>query len=530
MRSLKTTVLLILVASFVPTLMVAWLTVSDSRNVLRQDAEEVAKQQVSELRIKAESLLAEPARAIGRLAQFGGFWELSPEQRLAYLAAAVRQHTDLTAVTVLSPQGSPLPGLQILADAKAKKGLHEMEGGKLVKQGRGLSYSEPYPAAKGLAMTIAAPIGDGSRGFLAAEISLSRLGSLLSKQPGMAEGTASVVDGKGSLVAAEPVVPGEGEQEMVIATEIIPVLGWTVIWKQPIASAYKKIHGLRQRALWSIGIAFLVALGLSLVFARQLTSPLRQFSSAALEIARGQFGARVEIKGKSELANLAQMFNYMSSALQAYDSETKGLYESVEKGYLETIVALAHAIDSKDTYTRGHSQRVGDLSVEIGRELGFTERQLRQLQYGGILHDIGKIGIAEGILRKGSQLTAEEMTIMRSHPLLGEAIIEPVGFLVPIRVAARNHHERWDGAGYPDGLKGEQIPLIARIVTCADTFDACTSTRPYSKAVSLSKALEIVESLRGNQLDPKVVDALCRVIARKGVRLEGHPQPVKVAV
>jgi HD-GYP domain-containing protein (c-di-GMP phosphodiesterase class II) len=122
------------------------------------------------------------------------------------------------------------------------------------------------------------------------------------------------------------------------------------------------------------------------------------------------------------------------------------------------------------------------------------------------------------------------MTIMRSHPLLGEAIIEPVGFLVPIRVAARNHHERWDGAGYPDRLKGEQIPLIARIVTCADTFDACTSTRPYSKAVSVSRAMEIVESLRGNQLDPKVVDALCRVIAKKGARLEGQLQPAKVAV
>ena len=530
MRSLKTTVLLILVASFVPTLMVAWLTVSDTRNVLRLDAEEVAKQHVSELRMKAETLLAEPARAIGRLSQFEEFWELSSAQRLAYLAAVVRLHSELTAVTVFSPQGSPLPGLQVLADAKAKMALHEVQGGKLAKQSLGLSYSEPYPAAQGLAMTIAAPIGDGSRGFLAAEISLSRLGLLLSKQPGTAEGRASVVDEKGSLVAAERMVPGEGEGEMVIASEIIPVLGWTVIWKQPIASAYKKIDSLRRRAFWSIGIAVLAALGLALVFARQLTSPLRQFSNAALEIARGHFGARVEIKGKSELADVAQMFNYMSSALQAYDSETKGLYESVEKGYLETIVALAHAIDSKDTYTRGHSQRVGDLSVEIGRELGFTDRQLRQLQYGGILHDVGKIGIAEGILRKGSKLTAEEMTIMRSHPVLGEAIIEPVGFLVPIRAAARNHHERWDGAGYPDGLKGEQIPLIARIVTCADTFDACTSTRPYSKALPLSRAMEIVESLRGNQLDPKVVDAFCRVIAKKGVRLEGEPHPVKVAV
>src|SRR5260370_24728570 len=159
---------------------------------------------------------------------------------------------------------------------------------------------------------------------------------------------------------------------------------------------------------WAVNAACI----LSLLFARKLTRPIKQFTGAALEIARGQFGVRVEVKGKNELAELAQTFNYMSSALQAYDSETKGLYQSVEKGYLETIVALAHAIDSKDTYTRGHSQRVGDLSVEIGRELGFSERQLRQLQYGSILHDIGKIGIAASILCEASQLTAEGRHIM----------------------------------------------------------------------------------------------------------------------
>jgi len=320
-----------------------------------------------------------------------------------------------------------------------------------------------------------------------------------------------------------------GSERVIAAYALIPQVGWVVVWEQPIAAAYGQVARVRRSIVWGVAWAVIAAVILALLFARKLTRPIKQFTAAALEIARGQFGVRVEVKGKNELAELAQTFNYMSSALQAYDSETKGLYQSVEKGYLETIVALAHAIDSKDTYTRGHSQRVGDLSVEIGRELGFSERQLRQLQYGGILHDIGKIGIAESILRKGSQLTAEEMQIMRSHPALGEAIIEPVGFLMPIRAAARNHHERWDGTGYPDGLKGEEIPLVARIVNCADTFDACTSTRPYQKGIPQAKAMEIIESLKGTQLDPKVVDALRRVIAKKRERIEAEPVPVKQA-
>src|SRR5690348_14039046 len=173
----------------------------------------------------------------------------------------------------------------------------------------------------------------------------------------------------------------------------------------------------------------------------------------------------------------------MSKQLQAYDEENRGLYESLEQGYLETIVALANSIDSKDAYTRGHSQRVGDTAVEIGRELGLTERELKLLHYGGILHDIGKIGIVESILLKQSRLTEEEMLVMRDHPTIGDSIIGPVTFLNSVRSAVRNHHERWDGTGYPDGLKGDEIPLLARIVNCADTFDACTSTRPYQKAL-----------------------------------------------
>jgi HD-GYP domain-containing protein (c-di-GMP phosphodiesterase class II) len=172
---------------------------------------------------------------------------------------------------------------------------------------------------------------------------------------------------------------------------------------------------------------------------------------------------------------------------------------------------------------------VGDVAVEIGRELNLTDRELKQLQYGGILHDIGKIGIVESILCKQTRLTDEEMAIMREHPAIGDSIIGPVSFLGAVRACVRSHHERWDGTGYPDKLKGEEIPLLARIVACADTFDACTSTRPYQKAMPLEKAMEILDNLTSKQLDPKVVAALRQVLAKKGVRLEGHRQPVKLA-
>ncbi|HVE84619.1 MAG TPA: HD domain-containing phosphohydrolase, partial [Myxococcales bacterium] len=163
------------------------------------------------------------------------------------------------------------------------------------------------------------------------------------------------------------------------------------------------------------------------------------------------------------------------------------------------------------------------------REMGLTERELKHLHYGGILHDIGKIGIVESILCKQAKLTDPEMAIMRQHPEIGASIIEPVTLLAPVAAAVRSHHENWDGTGYPDKSQGEDIPLVARIVAAADTFDACTSTRPYQKAMPLPEAMAVMDRLRGQRLDPRVVDALRHVVEKKGVRLEGQRIPVKLA-
>jgi putative nucleotidyltransferase with HDIG domain len=398
---------------------------------------------------------------------------------------------------------------------------------------------------------------------VAAELSLAPINEMLSSERSGARGVTYVTDGAGYLVAGpslgdkkvgddlsgRPVVKdllatlrrspdtevfrvgnfGEEKTRLVGAYTVIPEAGWAVFSEQPMALAYAQVGSMERTTAVGLSMAFLAALLLAAAFSRSVTRPLKGFMESALEIAQGKFGTVFKTKAKNELGDLANTFNYMSQQLLAYDHETRGLYGSLEKGYLETIVALANSIDSKDSYTRGHSQRVGDTSVEIGRELGLTEANLKLLRYGGILHDVGKIGIVESILLKQSQLTAEEMTVMREHPIIGDSIIGAVTFLKSVRSAVRNHHERWDGSGYPDRLKGDSIPLIARIVACADTFDACTSTRPYQKAMALDAAMQVMEKLRGTSLDPSVVDALRRVVHKKGITVEGQRAPVKIA-
>ncbi len=269
-------------------------------------------------------------------------------------------------------------------------------------------------------------------------------------------------------------------------------------------------------SLWVAGAFSLTLSSLFGVFvAQRVGRPLRRFDSAAMEIAHGKFGVQVEVKEGHELGELARTFNYMSAQIEAYTYETSRLYEDIESGYLETMVALANSIDSKDSYTRGHSQRVAEMAVEMGKELKLTERELKQLRYGGILHDIGKIGIVEAILLKKSSLTDEEMKVMRTHPMIGDGIIQPVSFLKEVRSAVRCHHEWFNGGGYPDQLKGDQIPFIARVVACADTWDACTTTRPYSRALPEGEALRVMEGLRGTQLDPTILDAFLKVLEKR---------------
>ncbi|MFJ4963715.1 HD-GYP domain-containing protein [Streptomyces sp. NPDC088729] len=191
-------------------------------------------------------------------------------------------------------------------------------------------------------------------------------------------------------------------------------------------------------------------------------------------------------------------------------------YHREDAAHRATIRALVHAVDIKDAYTRGHSERVGRASVLIGRELGMDEGRLEGLRFAGILHDIGKLGVPTRVLRKDGPLTPEERRVMELHPEYGHEIVRGIGFLDEARAAILHHHERLDGTGYPYGLSGGAIPEFARVVAVADAFDAMTSTRSYRRARPVPAALAELKRCAGSQFDPVMVRALDRGLERHG--------------
>jgi HD-GYP domain-containing protein (c-di-GMP phosphodiesterase class II) len=209
---------------------------------------------------------------------------------------------------------------------------------------------------------------------------------------------------------------------------------------------------------------------------------------------------------QEDLESLAGFGNHVAVAL-----ENSRLYESLEQASLDAIQALAKAVEAKDPYTHGHSERVADYSVQLASAIGLTEKRLMNLKLACMIHDIGKIGIAEKILHKPERLDQEEHAAIKHHPVIGESIIRPLKGLGDIARIIRSHHEGFDGLGYPDRLKGEETPLEARIMAVADSYDAMTTTRPYRVPLPEAAVLrELVEN-RGRQFDPNLVDSFLKL-------------------
>jgi putative nucleotidyltransferase with HDIG domain len=196
----------------------------------------------------------------------------------------------------------------------------------------------------------------------------------------------------------------------------------------------------------------------------------------------------------------------------AFVIQNADLFHNLQRAYIDTLSALTSAIDAKDSYTRGHSERVTDLSMKLALELGLERSEIDKIKLGGLLHDIGKIGIPEGILNKPGRLNAQEFEVIKSHPELGVRILGKVEFLAGIVSIIKHHHERFDGKGYPDGLSGLDIPLLGRIVSVVDTFDAMTTDRPYRKALTEEEALKEIAHCSGTQFDPDIAEVFIRMI------------------
>ena len=204
-----------------------------------------------------------------------------------------------------------------------------------------------------------------------------------------------------------------------------------------------------------------------------------------------------------------ELESYHRSLKKLVEERTEKLqqaYLTLKKAYLDSVKVLAEAIDAKDTYTRGHSDRVRRMSLQIAVSLGFTEERREILEYGALLHDIGKIGIEDEILRKPGPLSPEEFQTIQQHPLVGVKIVEGIEFFKDKIPMIRSHHEHFDGKGYPDGLMGEAIPLEARIIAVPDAFDAMASLRPHRRAMSLEDVLLEMEKYKGKQFDPNILE------------------------
>jgi len=209
-----------------------------------------------------------------------------------------------------------------------------------------------------------------------------------------------------------------------------------------------------------------------------------------------------------------------AQALLALAAEGERLKVQNEQMVEMVLRTMLKALDCKDHYTFGHSMRVAYFSLVTGRELGLSDEELKELELSAIFHDIGKIGTPDQVLNKPSRLTEEEFQIMKQHPEHSYEILKEYPMLEKIGRNARYHHERYDGRGYPEGMKGEDIPLLSRIILIADTFDAMTSTRPYRKGLDYSVAFEELEQFAGTQFDPKCVAAFVEGMRKEALKNE----------
>jgi putative nucleotidyltransferase with HDIG domain len=226
--------------------------------------------------------------------------------------------------------------------------------------------------------------------------------------------------------------------------------------------------------------------------------------------------ASVAPSSGDDLAVAYRRLNAAYAQTLRYAEDVRQLYQRMQRAISQSLLGLANALEAKDPYTRGHSERVGAWSRRLAETLGLTPKDLEQVAQAGLLHDIGKIGVPEAVLGKRGPLEPGEWALMRRHPVVGAQIVAPFDFLAAGAIVIRHHHERWDGTGYPDGLAGETIPLGSRIVAVADVYDALTSTRPYRAALPHEAALEHLVGQAGGTLDEQVVAAFIE-LARDGV-------------
>ena len=313
---------------------------------------------------------------------------------------------------------------------------------------------------------------------------------------------------------------GKANQEMLGTYSPVTALNWAVVVQKPRNEAYRDVIEMQRTARLLALVAVLISILVSIFAARRITNPLQVLTQSSRALARGDFSQRVNLWSRTEIGELAHTFNTMSDNLEHFVADLKRAADENRELFMGSIQMLAGAVDEKDPYTRGHSDRVTRYSMLIAKEMKLPDSFLEILRVSAQLHDVGKIGIEDHILKKPGALTEEEFEVMKTHTTKGANILRPVTQLAEMLPGIELHHEALDGRGYPYGLQGDQIPLLARVIAVGDTFDALTTNRPYQQAHTPDQALQIIKNLAGKRLDPQAVEALLAVCARGDIKIQ----------
>jgi HD-GYP domain-containing protein (c-di-GMP phosphodiesterase class II) len=506
----------------------------------------------------------------------GGVRVIGEEGSDARLQKSVVDDPNLLALAIL-PVGS-LPHVAYKPDVIGREELNERVGEVLARMsGRGLVVTRPQliRSSQEMSLTIAAPVMGGEGGeevvaAVAAVISFNEVFAAVQQPTSKSERelleqglpVIFVVDAEGRAVAHPDQRVAYAERSM---SDLLIVQNWMdtgtqvesllepftverdgrqiamlgayatakldtgarlgVIAIQDERAALRSVTDMRKQTLLISLLAATFALLIGFLFAKQLTQPVRDLAEAAGRIASGNFAQRINVRSRTELGELGTSFNLMTDQLEQYIEDLRGAAEENRQLFVGTVKALAAAIDGKDRYTRGHSERVARFSIAIAEHLGLPEGEIEALRISALLHDVGKIGIDDKVLKKPAKLTAEEFEIMKTHPQKGFKIMSNIPAMREFLPGMYMHHEMINGEGYPQGLKGDEIPMQARIVSVADTFDAMTTDRPYQKAMELDDALALIKTFVGTRYDAHVVNALIEACESGRINAVGTSRP-----
>ena len=267
----------------------------------------------------------------------------------------------------------------------------------------------------------------------------------------------------------------------------------------------REVH---KRAVFVLVVGIIFSLSLGMLVSNRIADPIQKLAEGTRRIAKGDLQYQVEVKGRNEISDLACSFNEMAGSL----SESR---KKLHDYFYRAMESLVRLLEAKDAYTRGHSDRVAKYTEKIALKMNFSQEGVESLRKIAQVHDIGKLGIQESILNKKEKLTEEEWKIVQKHPDIGEKILRPVVFNKEMLAIVRGHHERYDGKGYPDGIKGDDITISSQIVSVADTYDAMTSTRAYRLFLSKEEAIEELKKNSGIQFNSRVVDVFLKVLEQE---------------